>query len=66
MIKTIAKLGTIVNILVNTNAANGICNLKYSILREIPVVFRNGSSYDYHFIIKELAKEFEGEFNCLG
>ena len=24
------------------------------------------SNYDYHFIIKELAEEFEGEFNCLG
>ena len=29
-------------------------------------MFHNGSSYDYHFIIKELAKEFEGEINCLG
>ena len=33
---------------------------------EIPIVFHNGSNYDYHFIIKELAKEFEGEFECLG
>ena len=30
------------------------------------VVFHNGSTYDYHFIIKKLAKEFEGEFECLG
>ena len=30
------------------------------------MVFHNGSTYDYHFIIKELAKEFEGEFECLG
>ena len=30
-------------------------------------MFHNGvSTYDYHFIIKELAKEFEGEFECLG
>ena len=21
---------------------------------------------NYHFIVKELGKEFEGEFNCLG
>ena len=28
-------------------------------------MFRNGSTYDYHFIIKELAEEFEGEFECL-
>ena len=30
------------------------------------MVFHNGSNYDYHFIITELAKEFKGEFNCLG
>ena len=34
-------------------------------LKEIPVVFHNGSTYDYHFIIKELAEELEGEFECL-
>ena len=28
--------------------------------------FCNGSSYDYHFIIKELAKEFKTKFTCLG
>ena len=42
------------------------CNLKYSIPKEIPVVFHNGANYDYHFIIKELVKEFEREFSCLG
>ena len=25
----------------------------------------SGSNYDYHFIIKELAKEFEKQSNCL-
>ena len=30
------------------------------------MVFHNGSTYDYHFIIKELAKEFEVQFECLG
>ena len=29
-------------------------------------MFHNGSTYDYHFTIKELAKEFEGNFECLG
>ena len=29
-------------------------------------MFHNGSTYDYHFIIKELEEEFEGEFECLG
>ena len=26
----------------------------------------NGSTYNYHFIIKELVEEFEGQFECLG
>ena len=47
-------------------AAHNICNLRYKILNEIPIVFHNGSTYDYHFIIKELAKEFDGNFECLG
>ena len=46
-------------------AAHSICNLKYKIQKEIPVVCHNGSTYDYHFIIKQLAKEFEGQFECL-
>ena len=29
--------------------------------KEIPVVFHNGSTYDYHFIINKLAKEFYGQ-----
>ena len=29
-------------------------------------MFHNGSIYDYHFIIKELVKEFEGNSECLG
>ena len=33
---------------------------------EIPIVFHNGSKYDYHFIIKELAKEFQGPFEFVG
>ena len=47
-------------------AAHSICNLRYKIPKEIPVVFHNGSTYDYHFIIKQLAKEFKGKFDCLG
>ena len=31
---------------------------------KIPVVFWNGSNYDYRFIIKELANDFEGQFEC--
>ena len=29
-------------------------------------MFHNGSTYDYNFIIKELVKEFNGNFECLG
>ena len=29
-------------------------------------MLHNGSIYDYHFIIKELAEKFEEEFECLG
>ena len=47
-------------------AAHSICNLRYKVQKEIPVVFHNGSTYDYHFIIKQLAKEFKGNFDCLG
>ena len=43
-----------------------MCNLRYKIPNEIPVVFHNGSTFDYHFIIKELVKEFDGNFECLG
>ena len=35
-------------------------------LNEIPVVFHNDSDYDYHFIIKELANDYEEQFECLG
>ena len=42
--------------------AHSICNLRYNIPKEIPVVFHNGSTYDYHFVIKQLAKEFKDNF----
>ena len=47
-------------------AARDICNLRYKTPKEIPIVFHNGSTYDYHFIIRQLAKEFDGQLNCLG
>ena len=43
-------------------AAHNICKLKYSVPKEIYMVFRNGSNNDYHFIIKELTIEFEEQF----
>ena len=47
-------------------AAHSICNLRYKTPKEIPTVFHNGSTYDYHFIINNLAKEFDGQLECLG
>ena len=47
-------------------AAHSICNLRYETQREIPVVLHNGSNYDFHIIIKELAKEFRTDVKCLG
>ena len=47
-------------------AAHNICNLRYKVPKEIPIVFHNGSTYDYHFIIKELVKEFDANSECLG
>ena len=47
-------------------AAHYICNLNYKVPQEIPAKIHNGSKYDYHFIIKKLAEEFKGEFECLG
>ena len=49
-----------------SSAAHSIYDLKFNVPNEIPVVFHSGSSCDYHFIIKELANEFEGKFECLG
>ena len=47
-------------------AAHSICNLQNKTIKKIPVIFHNGSKYDWHLIIKELAKEFDcGEFKCL-
>ena len=47
-------------------AAHSICNLRYKIPKENLVIFHNGSTYDYHFIINQLAKEYDGQLKCLG
>ena len=41
-------------------------NLKSNLPNKTPVVFQSSLNYDYHFIIKELAKGFDGLFECLG
>ena len=47
-------------------ASHSICNLKYCVPKNVPIVFNNGSNYDFHFIIKDLAEEFKKQFTCLG
>ena len=47
-------------------AAHSICNLKYSVPKNIPIAFHNRSTYDYHFIIKELAEDFKKQCASLG
>ena len=47
-------------------AAHSICNLKYKVLKAIPVVFHNGSINDNHLIIKQISKDFKGYFTCAG
>ena len=44
-------------------AAHKICNLRYKVPKEIPIMFHNGSTYDHYFITKELVKEFKGNFD---
>ena len=45
---------------------HSICNLKFTVPNEIPLVFHNGSNYDYYFIIKELVNKFEWKFEYFG
>ena len=45
-------------------AAHSICDLMYTVPKEIHIVVHNGFKYDYHLIIKKLAEEFEKQFTC--
>ena len=47
-------------------AAHNNSNLRYKIPKEILLVFHNDSTYDFHFITKQLAEEFNGEFEFIG
>ena len=49
----------------NTGVRHIICNLRYKTLEDIPVVIHNGSNYDFHLTIIELAKEFRLEIQCI-
>ena len=47
-----------------TGAAHSICNLRYKVPENIPILIHN-TSYDTHFIINQLAEEFKGELDCI-
>ena len=47
-------------------AAHNKFNMNYKITKDISLGFNNLPSYDGHFIIKELAHEFDGGLECLG
>ena len=49
-----------------SSATHSLFNLRFNVPNESSVVFHNGSNYDYQFIIKEIANEFEGQFECVG
>ena len=38
--------------------AHSICNLKYSLPKNMLIIFHNGSTYDYHATIKEFQKNY--------
>ena len=40
-------------------------SLNYKVPKDIPIIIHN-TSYDTHFIINQLAQEFEGKLNCIG
>ena len=48
-----------------SGAAHLKCNLRYKAQKDIPVIFHNGSNYDFNLIITELAKEFRSEMRCI-
>ena len=59
MMKNIIKLEGNIYTEKHRGAAHSIFDLKHDVPKKIHIAFHNGSNYDYHFIMKELAKEFE-------
>ena len=46
-------------------AAHSKCNLNYKVPKNIPIKIHN-ASYDTHFIINQLAEEFNDGLDCIG
>ena len=61
---TNAKIFYIVIIPVNTEVLH-MTHVKYSVPKEIPLVFHNRSNYDYHFIKRNKKRVLRGKFNWL-
>ena len=57
--KDMVKLQVIVIIQENRGAVHSIYKFKYIISKKIATAFHNGSNYDYHFIVKELAEKWK-------
>ena len=48
------------------NVEGTLSEYSWNIACRLGVVSHSELYYDYHFMIKQLTKEFEGEFHCLG
>ena len=46
-------------------AAHSICNFRYSTQKDRPVLFHNGSNYDFNLIITEFTKESRSPLQCI-
>ena len=65
-IKIMEKLETIVILQINTDMQHIVyVTLDLMFIMKLLQFFQNESNYDYHFIMKELANEFGGQFECL-
>ena len=53
---------------INISKIRNIVNLEiiYSVPKKNSIVFHNGSNYDYHFIVNDLAEELKKQITCLG
>ena len=65
IIKNILEFKIIAILQVNAGVLHKAHAIKIILHLKICIVVHNGSSCDYHFIIKDLANKFEGKFGCL-
>ena len=64
--KNIVKLEITVIIQENKSVGQRICNLRNSVPKNIPRVFRNGRNYDYLFHLKRVSRRVWKTIYCLG